>query len=151
METHFLDNLKELFVRDLGKVGVEIQAFSSEEKIWELSDQIGNSSGTLALHLIGNLNHFIGSVLGNTGYVRQRDLEFSQRNIPRESILRDLQATIEMLGRTFSMIDPETLQADFPLQLGGKTLKTNFFLLHLYSHLNYHLGQINYHRRLLDR
>lgn len=150
MEKAFLENLTELFVRDIKRVSEEIAAYKTESNLWEVKGDVSNSGGTLALHLIGNLQHFIGSVLGNTGYVRERELEFTQRNVPRETIMLELGKVEEILTSVLPKISAHTLETDFPLPLGGKTLKTNFFLLHLYSHLNYHLGQINYHRRMMD-
>lgn len=149
MNNKELENLTSLFIRDIGRVIHELNEFNHEEDIWKLTQGISNSSGTLSLHLIGNLNHFIGSILGKTGYVRQRELEFSSRNVSRTLLIQDLEVVQNVVRTTLPNLSPETLHSDFPQEILGQKMTTHFFLLHLYSHLNYHLGQINYHRRIL--
>ena len=140
-------HLVELFRRDLAKLSGEISLYGSEEAIWRLDSQIANSAGTLCLHLIGNLNAYIGAVLGNTGYIRNRALEFEQRNIPSEQLLDAIDKTAEMIEQVLSSISTSELEAEFPIQVFGYSMKTDFFLIHLFGHLSYYLGQINYHRR----
>ena len=96
------------------------------------------------------LRHFIGATLGNTGYVRHRDDEFSLKNIPRQDLLMNIENCILMVNVALKALPEEDLVKDFPLEVFGRIVKTDFMLLHLTTHLNYHLGQINYHRRLLD-
>ncbi len=145
------ETLVELFVRDLSKLKTELEAYSLEKNMWLLEDTINNTAGNLALHLIGNLNAFVGTELGNTGYVRKRDLEFSLNNVPREDLLQQIDATITMVKETLSKLSAEDLQKKYPLVIFKNTpMQTEFFLVHLSTHLAYHLGQINYHRRLLD-
>lgn len=142
--------LLEIFERDLVKLKEEISLYNDEKNIWKIEKQISNSGGNLALHLIGNLNHFIGATLGNTGYVRERDKEFSDKYVPREKILNDIDATIKVVNNALTNLSGEDFEKNFPLEKHGQIVKTDFMLLHLLAHLEYHLGQINYHRRLLD-
>jgi len=145
------DTLIKLFVRDLTKLKTELDAYIKEEDIWLLKDTISNTAGNLFLHVMGNLNAFVGAELGNTRYVRQRDLEFSLKNIPRVELLQQIDATITMIKETLSTLSAEDLQKEYPLVIFKNTpMSTEFFLVHLTTHLAYHLGQINYHRRLLD-
>lgn len=139
-----------IFERDLTKLKEEINSYKDEQNLWKLDGSISNSAGNLALHLIGNLNHFIGSILGNTGYVREREKEFSNKNIPREKIINDIDATIAIVKNTLLNLSEEVLLSQFPEKKQGQEYPTSFILLHLLAHLEYHLGQINYHRRLLD-
>lgn len=139
-----------IFERDLNKLKEEISLYKDEKNLWVIEKNISNSAGNLALHLIGNLNHFIGAVLGKTGYVRERDLEFSNKNIPKEKILLAIDETIIMIKNVLSSVTDEILTGQFPEKKQGQDYPTNFILLHLLAHLEYHLGQINYHRRLLD-
>ncbi len=139
-----------IFERDLNKLKEEISLYKDEKNLWVIEKNISNSAGNLALHLIGNLNHFIGAVLGKTGYVRERDLEFSNKNIPKEKILLAIDETIIMIKNVLSNVTDEILTGQFPEKKQGQDYPTNFILLHLLAHLEYHLGQINYHRRLLD-
>ena len=142
--------LLEIFERDLGKLKEEISLYTDENNLWKTEKQISNSGGNLALHLIGNLNQFIGATLGNTGYVRERDKEFSDKNIPVQKILDNIDATIIVVKNTLSNLTAEDFEKVFPLEKHGQIVKTDFMLLHLLAHLEYHLGQINYHRRLTE-
>lgn len=139
-----------IFERDLNKLKEEISLYKDESNLWKVESNVSNSAGNLALHLIGNLNHFIGAVLGKTGYVRERDKEFNDKNIPREKILIDIDAVIIIVKTTLSNLTEKDLEGLFPEKKQGQDYPTNFILLHLLAHLEYHLGQINYHRRLLD-
>lgn len=141
--------LIEIFDRDLNKLITEINLYKDEERLWIIKDGIGNSAGNLCLHLIGNLNHFIGAILGNTGYVREREKEFSLKNIPRKELIQSIENTITVVKESLSKLSATDFEKLFPLEVFGKPLTTGFMLLHLTTHLAYHLGQINYHRRLL--
>jgi uncharacterized damage-inducible protein DinB len=141
--------LLKLYRRDLEKLISELEAYPSEESLWLVSAEIKNSSGNLALHLIGNLNHFIGVKLGGTDFVRDRDSEFALKNVPRAELIAKLRDTLAVLEATLPTLDAAALEAIYPLEVLGYPMTTSYFLIHLYGHLNYHLGQINYHRRLL--
>lgn len=145
-----IETIITLFERDLNKLIEEINLYKNEEDLWKIKEGISNSGGNLALHLIGNLNHFVGATLGNTGYIRERDKEFSLKNIPREQIVVDLKKTVAIIKNTLPHLSTEYLKKDFPVQINYKTSSTSYVLLHLLTHLSYHLGQVNYHRRLLS-
>jgi uncharacterized damage-inducible protein DinB len=108
------------------------------------------TGGNLCLHLIGNLNTYIGKELGGTGYIRNRDLEFSQKDIPRDELLKKIDETILVVEKTLDIITNQQLEEEYPAIVFAEKMSTGFFLIHLLAHLTYHLGQINYHRRLLD-
>lgn len=141
--------LIKLFSRDLEKLKQEIEAYKEEEKLWIVTKEISNSTGNLCLHIIGNLNHFIGAVLGNTGYIRQRDLEFSLKDIPVKKMVRQIDDTISVVQNTLSKLTERDLQEEYKRNPFEYYMTTEYFLVHLSMHLAYHLGQINYHRRLL--
>ncbi len=146
-----IETLKTLFERDLRKLRSEIELYNSEDAIWQVEKSIPNSAGNLCLHLVGNLNGFIGATLGQTGYVRQRELEFSLKGIPKAELIRQIEDTIGVVDSTLDKLTLQDLAIDFPEPVfGGKTVTTEYMLVHLASHLGYHLGQVNYHRRLLD-
>jgi hypothetical protein len=145
METFFA----EIFERDILKLKDELNAFETELNIWAVPPGISNSAGNLALHLMGNLNHFIGASLGNTGYVRTRDLEFSTKNVSRAQLLADIDQTIIVVKHTLSSLTTAQLEQQFPFELFGQH-STAFYLTHFYGHIAYHLGQINYLRRILE-
>lgn len=139
-----------LFERDLNKLEEEINLYKNEEDLWKIKEGISNSGGNLALHLVGSLNHFIGATLGSTGYIRERDKEFSLKNIPRLQIVQDIKNTIEVINNTLSHLTNEDIKKDFPVPVGNKTSSMSYTLLFFVSHLSYHLGQVNYHRRLIS-
>lgn len=146
-----LDIIAELFIRDLNTLRNEISAYSQQENLWKIRGDIKNSGGNLCLHIIGNLQHFIGKVLGNTNYLRNREEEFSKKSVPKEELLKKIDETILIINKTFKELSKEDLLKEYPIEvLGGKKVSTHFFMIHLLTHLNYHLGQINYHRRLIE-
>ncbi len=145
------NELIEFYENDLRKVIAEINAYQNEEDLWILDGQISNSAGNLALHLIGNINHFFGAVLGGTGYQRERDLEFSSRNVTRQDIVKRLKQSIVVLRETLSNLSDEAFTSDYPGEFGKDVQKTETVAVYMLSHLNYHLGQINYHRRLFSK
>ena len=138
-----------LYEKDLNKLIEEISLYKDETDIWKVKDGISNSGGNLTLHLLGNLNHFIGAVLGNTGYVRERDKEFSLRDIPRTKLIDDLNKTSALVTGILASLSQADLEKDFPVPINNKISPTGFVLAYLLAHLSYHLGQINYLRRLL--
>lgn len=142
--------LIEFFERDLQKLKTEINLYKDEANLWLLRDGISNSAGNLCLHLVGNLNHFIGATLGHTGYIRHREDEFSLKNIPRQDLVTNIENCILIVGNTINKLSPEDFEKDFPLEKHDRIVSTTHMLVHLLAHLSYHLGQINYHRRLLD-
>lgn len=144
-------SLTAIFVRDLTKLKEELNLYSHELDVWKMDGIISNSAGTLALHLIGNLSYFVGAVIGKTGYIRHREMEFTLRNIPRKKIIEDIDAVIEMLPIVLASVTDDILKTDFPLKKHDETVTHEQMLIHLYGHLAYHLGQVNYHRRLLSK
>jgi uncharacterized damage-inducible protein DinB len=144
-------SLSELFERDLNKLKEEINLYKDENRIWAVKGDIKNSAGNLTLHLLGNLNHFIGAILGNSGYVRNRDEEFSDNHVPRTEIIGNIDKTIGIIKSTLLKVSDQQLKKDYPIKVlkNKETMRTEFFLIHLLGHLNYHLGQVNYHRRLI--
>lgn len=143
------ESVKSLFTRDLNQLKKEIESYQNEEAIWKIDKDILNSAGNLSLHLVGNINHFIGAILGNSGYVRNRELEFSLKNIPKTELILQIEKTIEVVHSSLDQLSEEDMNKEYPIEALGYPMTTEYFLIHLFGHLNYHLGQINYHRRLL--
>ncbi len=142
--------LAELYERDLEKLRTEITSYENEADIWKTAEGISNSAGNLCLHLTGNLKHFFGAVLGETGYVRDRDAEFADKGVSRSEMIADIDATKNILLSTLAQLTEEDLDKPYPVEVFGHPKTTGYFLTHLTTHFNYHLGQINYHRRLLS-
>ena len=145
-----IETLNAIFNRDLLKLKAEIELYKNEENLWLTDKNISNSAGNLCLHLIGNLNAYIGKEIGKTNYVRNRDLEFSQKDVQRTELIKKIDETILVVQHALEQIKEEELSKEYPLLVFDKKTSTEYFLVHLAVHLGYHLGQINYHRRLLD-
>jgi uncharacterized damage-inducible protein DinB len=143
------DTLQNLYERDLSKLKEEIGLYANEVDLWKTDGEITNSAGNLTLHLIGNLRHFFGAVLGDTGYVRDREKEFSDGGVSLEELLAGIDQAAADVRSTLEKLTAEDLAKTYPIEVFGHPMTTEYFLLHLATHLNYHLGQINYHRRLL--
>lgn len=145
-----LETLRMLFNRDLNRLINEINQYTNEADIWNVDKKITNSAGNLCLHLIGNLNTYIGKELGNTGYVRNRELEFSLKGVSRQELCHSITDTINVINATLDKLDEKVLPLEYPILVFEEKTSTEFLLTHLTTHLTYHLGQINYHRRLLN-
>ena len=143
------ESLNKVIQRNLQQLKNEMSAYTNEEDIWKLDGEILNTAGNLCLHLCGNLQHFIGAVLGKSGYVRQRDAEFSTKNVPVSELLLLIDTTMEVISSTLSNLDNNSLAQPYPENISKSPMTTEHMLIHLTSHLGYHLGQVNYHRRLI--
>jgi len=141
------DVVKTLITRELNAVKREIEAYPDEASVWRPIPGISNTGGTLALHLAGNLQHFLGSILGRSGYKRDREAEFARRDVPRRELIAGIDAAIASVERTLGDFDAKKLSAPYPEQIAQRRFSTEIWLAHLASHLAYHLGQIDYHRR----
>lgn len=145
-----VETLKMLFNRDLNRLKSEIELYQNESDIWKIQKGISNSAGNLCLHLVGNLNTYIGAEFGKTGYIRNRALEFSLKDIPRVELITKIEETIVVVDNALNNVSEDELKIEFPILVFENKTSTEFMLIHLTTHLAYHLGQINYHRRLLD-
>jgi len=151
LEIMVIDSLKKLFDRDLDRLKNELSSYKDELKLWEVKKNIKNSGGNLSLHIIGNLNYFIGAILGNNGYKRDREAEFTKNNVPVSVLLQNIDNVKTTIYNTLEGLSEGELVENFPINVFGYEMSKLFFLMHLHSHLTYHLGQINYHRRLIDK
>ncbi|MBL7794452.1 MAG: DUF1572 family protein [Saprospiraceae bacterium] len=143
------NTLLEIFARDLDLLKTEIAAYKDENDLWIVRGEILNSAGNLCLHLLGNLNHFVGAILGNSGFVRNRDAEFSLKDVPQQQLLEEIDYTKKVVLDTIAAMKESDFALDYPVEKHGKIVKMEFMLLHLLTHFNYHVGQINYHRRII--
>lgn len=146
-----LESLQKLYDRDLNKLKNEINAYSCEENLWLIDAAISNSAGNLVLHLIGNLKTYIGLTLGDIPYIRDRPLEFSNKNVPRAELILAIEEAQDCIKKTFLHLTEAQLSDPYPVDPDKEESTVYHYLIHLSLHLAYHLGQINYHRRFLDR
>ena len=147
MTTEFLRNV---LLKDIAAVENEMRLYAREEDLWICPPGIANSGGTLILHIAGNLRFFIGSQLGGIAYVRDREAEFTDMNVPGAELATSLDFAAKAVAETLAGMDEDQLHGEYPLEIDGQRLPTGVFLLRLVSHLAYHLGQINYHRRFVS-
>jgi len=145
-----IESLKTVLKRDLIQLKTEIESYQNESDIWTIQKGIANSAGNLCLHLVGNLNTYIGAEFGKTGYIRNRPLEFSLKDIPRAELIQKIEETIVVVDNALNTLSEEELKKEYPLLVFENNSSTEFILIHLTTHLAYHLGQINYYRRLLE-
>ena len=142
------DDLIEIYERDIRRLREEISLYKDDAHLWRTSGEIKNSAGTIALHLVGNLKYWIGNVIGGNKFVRDRDSEFTIRNIPRADILKMIDETAADVTKALTLLREKDLANEFPSDVLEKRVTAHHYLIYLISHLNYHAGQINYHRRL---
>jgi uncharacterized damage-inducible protein DinB len=134
--------------RDLRTLRRELEAYPDERQIWRAVPGLPNSAGTLALHLAGNLQHYVGACLGDTGYVRNRDAEFSRRDVSRAELLEEIERARAAMAAVLPRVSAEALQRDFPEAIADAHIRTDEYLIHLCAHFAYHLGQLDSHRRI---
>ncbi len=145
----FSEDIALLFERDIQKIKNEMLAYPQQDKRWELVPGISNSGGNLCLHLLGNLQYYIGAVLGKSGYTRNRLEEFSLKNVPETELVASIDRTLLIVAQTIRALDMDSLETQYPEKVFDYAMTVQYFLLHLLAHLSYHLGQINYHRRIV--
>ena len=145
--TTVLADLALLFERDLDTLAREISAYPDDSSLWVVVPGQPTCGGNLALHLVGNLRHFIGSTFGHSGFLRDRPSEFTTKNLTRQALQESILITAEEVAATLASLPPSRLAEPFPLELGGAHPTIQAVLLHLSTHLAFHLGQLDYHRR----
>lgn len=145
-----IKTVQKLLDRDLAVLEKEISTYPSDAELWKVAGDIKNPAGNLCLHLCGNLQYYIGAVLGNSGYVRNREAEFSTKGLSKEELLNEIAKTRKAVSKALENLNPTVLETIYPVEVFKDPMTTGYFLIHLSAHLGYHLGQINYHRRLLQ-
>jgi len=142
--------LANFYERDIGKLIEEVNLFNNEEGLWRTQGTVKNSCGNLVLHITGGLNYLIGATLAHTGYVRDRDLEFIRKGMARTEVVAQLEELIPMINKTVNALTPEDMEAEYPIFFDKPKTSVSYVLVQLLLHLNYHLGQVNYLRRILE-
>jgi hypothetical protein len=151
MPVAFAADLAAMLDRDLCALRRELEAYPEERQIWQPLPGLSNTAGTLALHLAGNLQHFVGARWGGTGYVRDRDAEFARRDVPRAELIAGIEQARMAVATGLGAVGADELDAEYPELIGGCRIRTGDFLVHTAVHLAYHLGQVDYHRRVVTR
>jgi hypothetical protein len=144
-----MEKYKEMFVKYLNQLKDEVKAYPNDGSLWKLSGDIKNTPGNLCLHICGNLKHNIGAIIGKTGYVRNRDAEFSRKNVPKNELLNEVDSTIDMISPVIDKLTDDDMKVEFPSDTFSQGGSIGLIILRVAAHMGYHLGQINYHRRLV--
>ena len=142
--------LVDFYERDIRKLIEEVNLFRNEENLWRTQGSVKNSCGNLVLHIIGGLNYLIGATLAHTGYVRNRDKEFTFKGVERKVLVAELEELIPMINKTINALTPDEMAKEYPIFFDKPKTSNSYVLLQLSLHLNYHLGQVNYLRRVLE-
>src|SRR5262245_4262474 len=143
------NELAALFSRDLAKLSNQIESFPNDDLLWQTLPGVINPAGNLALHIEGNLSEFVGRQLGGLPYQRNRDLEFSSKSGSRAELTARLAKLRESIPAVIEALKADELEKEYPQVVLDRPMSTVEFLIHLYGHLNWHLGQVDYLRRLL--
>lgn len=143
----FIEPIHRIMSRELRGMKSELLAYQDESDVWRPVPGLPNTAGTIALHVAGNLQHFVGAQLGKSGYIRNRDAEFGRRDDSVGELVKELDKTISTLDAAFATLEEEAMDRPFPQEIAGVRPTVGEFLVHLVAHLAYHLGQIDYHRR----
>jgi hypothetical protein len=144
------NELASLFRRDLERLTRQVESFPNDETLWRTRPGVTNAAGSLALHLEGNLREFVGRQLGQIDYERNRELEFSARGLTRQELVIRLTELRSSIPSVIENLSAEQLEAEYPQVVLQTATSTGEFLIHLYGHLNWHLGQLDYLRRILS-
>jgi hypothetical protein len=142
-------DLAAMLDRDLRTLRRELEAYPDERQIWQPVTGLANTAGTLALHLAGNLQHYVGACWGGTGYVRNRDAEFARRDVPRAELIAEIERARAAVAAGLGAVGPGELDAEYPELIGGCRVRAGDYLVHTAVHLAYHLGQVDSHRRVV--
>ena len=142
-------SVQTVLLRELDALRRAVEAYPDDASLWARPPGVPNAGGTLALHLAGNIQHYVGAVLGGSGYRRDRDAEFARRDVPRAALLAEIDAAHLAVERAFGVMTDEALEKAYPEPISGRVVGTADYLVHLASHLAYHLGQLDYHRRMV--
>ena len=138
-----------LYRRDLPRLVQQLESFD-DSQLWAVVPGVTNSAGNLLLHLNGNLREFVGRQIGGVAYTRDRAREFAARDVPQAELSAELMGLAALIPSVLDELTPARWDEMFPEQvLPGGPITNRQFVIHLYGHLNYHLGQIDYLRRVL--
>ncbi|HXD30587.1 MAG TPA: DinB family protein [Pyrinomonadaceae bacterium] len=146
--TSTANDLSFLFRRDLAKLSKQIESFPNDEALWQTLPGVTNAAGNLALHIEGNLREFVGRQLGQIPYLRNRALEFSARDVSRNELVARLSELRDSIPKVIENLTQEQMEMEYPEVVLEAAMSTKQFLIHLYGHLNWHLGQVDYLRRI---
>jgi uncharacterized damage-inducible protein DinB len=118
----------------------------SEEQFWTRPYVYGNSLGHLTLHVIGNLNYYIGAQIADTGYVRDRPREFTETSPPaKDEVLKQLDQVVDLVVETIEAQTVESWSEKYEAVGAADIVKDRFSIfLNCAAHFQHHIGQMIY-------
>jgi hypothetical protein len=102
-------DIETMLLRELEGFEREVSLYPDDESLWKTLPGITNSAGNLAMHVAGNLQHYIGTVLGGTGYLRNRDAEFARRSGTRAEVVSELRKAATVVRDVLPKMTEENL------------------------------------------
>jgi len=149
IESTFLQNARSRLCVHLTRQIQECLNGLQLEQIWWRPNEASNAIGNLVLHCVGSTRFYIGHVIGNSNFVRNRDAEFSERrSLPAAELLARLNIAIEEADDVLSHLDPTTLLT--PAERALKPAIVMDIISLQVTHYALHLGQIAYATKLLN-
>jgi uncharacterized damage-inducible protein DinB len=147
----YAKDLASFFRRDLSLMVEQIRAFPSDAALWVTPPGVTNSAGNLVLHLEGNLREYIGRQLGGMSYTRNRPAEFSLKGFSRDEMAVRIAEVRDRIPSILESLSENQIESMYPEVVLDSPMRVGEFLLHLYGHLNWHRGQLDYVRRIVSR
>jgi hypothetical protein len=141
--------LIELYKRELEKLKLEILSYESDELLWKQFEGTV-PAGNICLYLTGNLQHYIGNIVGDSGYIRNKEAEMKARNLSRERLTEEIDATRNTVVNTLEEVSKTDLQKIFPTNEFEEPVTTEYYLIHLLKNFSFYFGQIKYHHQLVS-
>lgn len=135
--------LIDLYSRELDRFKNEILAFENDELPWKMADGLNITAGNICLSLCGSLQHNIGNMIGDSGYIRNKEAEQKAKNITRERLVEEIENAKGIVVNTLEEISKSDLLKIFPSKEFEEPITTEYFLIHQLSQLSFSIGQIS--------
>lgn len=142
--------LIDLYSREIERLKTEITAFEADELLWKQPDAQIPAAGNTCLFIAGTLQHFIGNMIGDSGYIRNKEAEMKARNLSRERLIEEVDNTKRVVVDTLEQVTKADLQKVFPTKEFEEDVTTEYYLIHLLKNLSFHIGQIAILRSLVS-
>ena len=142
--------LIDLYGKELDKLKNEINAYESDELLWKSVEGAQVTGGNLCLFIAGNLQHNIGAMIGDSGYIRNKEAELKARNVSRERLMEEIENTRQVVVDTLEQVSKSELLKVFPTKDFEEPVTTEYYLVHLLNNFSFNLGQMHMHRKTVS-
>lgn len=124
----------------------------TQEQFWHNPFSYGNSVGHLVLHMTGNLNYYIGARVAETGYIRDRDREFTEtEKRDKTKVMHAFDQTIAMVAATIKKQKSEDWMAAYSAEREPEAEERFMIFLRCAGHAYHHVGQLTFLSKELTR